>query len=219
MKKLTLAILMLLGSFSMASAELGINLGVSGKVGIFHGTGVETDTTDTAQKYTENAVGAAKYQSIFVEKTLGSRITVGYNYTPGTVLSSNTASNLNTHNEGTTDASQFNDTNTVQVDLEKMSQIYVALNITENLYIKAGTGQIDVITNEVMATDAVYGNFTVDHSVIGIGTGSTFGGSYFYRVEANYMDFDNITATSGEHQIELKDLQGAEAKFMIGKTF
>ena len=72
MKKLTLAILMLLGSFSMASAELGINVGVSGNVGIFHGTGSDTDTTDTAQKYTESAVGAAKYQDIFVEKTLGS---------------------------------------------------------------------------------------------------------------------------------------------------
>ena len=216
MKKLTLAILMLLGSFSMASAELGINVGVSGNVGIFHATGVDTDITDTDTR-TENAVGASKYQAVFVEKTIGSRITVGFNYTPGTVLSSNTDSNLNTHNEG--DSSSFNDTNTVQVDLENMQQIYVALNITENLYVKAGTGTIDVITNEVMATDAVYGNFSVDHSVIGIGTGGTFGSSFFYRVEANYMDFDNITATSGEHKIELKDLQGAEAKFMIGKTF
>jgi len=194
MKKLTLAILMLLGSFSMASAELGINVGVSGNVGIFHATGVDTDITDTDTR-TENAVGASKYQAVFVEKTIGSRITVGFNYTPGTVLSSNTDSNLNTHNEG--DSSSFNDTNTVQVDLENMQQIYVALNITENLYVKAGTGTIDVITNEVMATDAVYGNFSVDHSVIGIGTGGTFGSSFFYRVEANYMDFDNLTATSG----------------------
>ena len=216
MKKLTLAILMLLGSFSMASAELGINVGVSGNVGIFHATGVDTDITDTDTR-TENAVGASKYQAVFVEKTIGSRITVGFNYTPGTVLSSNTDSNLNTHNEG--DSSSFNDTNTVQVDLENMQQIYVALNITENLYVKAGTGTIDVITNEVMATDAVYGNFSVDHSVIGIGTGGTFGSSFFYRVEANYMDFDNLTATSGDHRINLTDLQGAEAKFMIGKTF
>ena len=218
MKKLTLAILMLLGSFSMASAELGINVGVSGNVGIFHGTGSDTDTTDTAQKYTESAVGAAKYQDIFVEKTLGSRITVGFNYTPGTVLASNTDTNLNTHNEG--DATSFNDTNSVQVDLEKMKQMYIALNITENLYIKAGTGTIDVITNEVMATDATFGNFTVDHSVIGIGTGGTFAdGSFFYRLEANYMDFDNLSATSGDHRIDLKDLQGAQAKFMLGKSF
>ena len=200
----------------MASAELGINVGVSGNVGIFHATGVDTDITDTDTR-TENAVGASKYQAVFVEKTIGSRITVGFNYTPGTVLSSNTDSNLNTHNEG--DSSSFNDTNTVQVDLENMQQIYVALNITENLYVKAGTGTIDVITNEVMATDAVYGNFSVDHSVIGIGTGGTFGSSFFYRVEANYMDFDNLTATSGDHRINLTDLQGAEAKFMLGKTF
>jgi len=216
MKKLTLAILMLLGSFSMASAELGINVGVSGNVGIFHATGVDTDITDEDTR-TENAVGAAKYQAVFIEKTIGSRITLGFNYNPGTVLSSNTASNLNTHNEG--DITQFNDTNTVQVDLEKMKQMYIALNITENLYVKAGTGTIDVITNEVMATDATYGNFTVDHSVIGIGTGGTFGSSFFYRVEANYMDFDNLSATSGDHRIDLKDLQGAEAKFMLGKTF
>jgi hypothetical protein len=216
MKKLTLAILMLLGSFSMASAELGMNVGVSGNVGIFHATGVDNDITDGDTR-TENAVGAAKYQDIFVEKTLGSRITVGFNYTPGTVLSSNTDTNLNTHNEG--DATSFNDTNSVQVDLEKMTQMYIALNITENLYIKAGTGTIDVITNEVMATDAKFGNFTVDHSVIGIGTGGTFADSFFYRVEANYMDFDNLSATSGDHRIDLKDLQGAQAKFMLGKSF
>ena len=216
MKKLTLAILMLLGSFSMASAELGLNVGVSGNVGIFHATGVDNDITDGDTR-TENAVGAAKYQDIFVEKTLGSRITVGFNYTPGTVLASNTDTNLNTHNEG--DATSFNDTNSVQVDLEKMKQMYIALNITENLYIKAGTGTIDVITNEVMATDAKFGNFTVDHSVIGIGTGGTFADSFFYRVEANYMDFDNLSATSGDHRIDLKDLQGAQAKFMLGKSF
>ena len=216
MKKLTLAILLLLGSFSMASAELGINVGVSGNVGIFHATGVDNDITDEDTR-TENAVGASKYQAVFVEKTIGNRITVGFNYTPGKVLSSNTDTNLNTHNEG--DITAFNDTNSVQVDLEKMTQMYIALNITENLYVKAGTGSIDVITNEVMATDAKFGNFTVDHSVIGIGTGGTFGSSFFYRVEANYMDFDNLSATSGDHRIDLKDMQGAEAKFMIGKSF
>ena len=43
MKKLTIAALMLLGSFSVASAGPGINIGVSGQMGLFAASGTETD--------------------------------------------------------------------------------------------------------------------------------------------------------------------------------
>ena len=44
MKKITIAILMVFASYSITSAmELGINVGVTGNVGVFHGEGKDTN--------------------------------------------------------------------------------------------------------------------------------------------------------------------------------
>ena len=42
MKKITLALVMLSASFSMASAELGVNVGISGQIGAFEATSFKT---------------------------------------------------------------------------------------------------------------------------------------------------------------------------------
>ena len=90
MKKIITAIVILLGTISTASADLGINVGIAGNTSIWHATGVEQNTNDTTQ--TEDAVGVAGYDSYFIEKTLGSRITIGYEHTPD-ALTTDTAEN------------------------------------------------------------------------------------------------------------------------------
>ncbi len=47
MKKIFLTISFILGSFSMVSAEIGVNLGVSGNLAVFHATGVDIKEVTT----------------------------------------------------------------------------------------------------------------------------------------------------------------------------
>ena len=67
MKKITLAILMILSSFSIASAELGINVGVSAQIGKMDASATEGSTTNIfifISKSQKNSSGAI-YISLF----------------------------------------------------------------------------------------------------------------------------------------------------------
>ena len=222
MKKITLAIILLFSSLSVASADLGVNVGFSGQVGVFHAAGKETvnNTAGADHVATEDATGVAGYNSFFIEKTLGRFITVGYDYVMDT-LASDTAENTQEECFGT-QTSCTSHTNKVQVDFEDFTTLYVALNITENLYVKMGTMTVDVLTNEVMgATDekSSYGNVSMDGDMYGIGFNKTFDNSMFVRVEATRMDFDGVKLTSGDNTLQMKDFEGGSAKVSVGKSF
>ena len=217
MKKLILGISFMLASFSMVSAEIGVNLGVSGNWSVFHATGVETEAVD--EKNTEDATGVAGYTSFFIEKTLGDRFTIGYDFVPD-ALDSETAETVRL-DKTTTDV-QTQKTNTIKVAFEDLSTLYVALNVTENFYVKAGMTSVDVITKESLATGSDYGNTSLDGTVYGVGYNNSFDNGMFFRVEGSIMEFDSAKLTSttnSDNTIELKDLEGASGKISIGKSF
>jgi hypothetical protein len=100
-----------------------------------------------------------------------------------------------------------------------MSQTYVAINVTPSIYVKAGITSMDVITNEDLATGASYKNYTLDGTVMAIGFNKTFDNTMFVRAEGSYNEYDNHTATSGDHKISLKNFEGVSGKLSIGKSF
>ena len=143
MKKIVLAIF----AFSTlmlnnVTAEIGLNVGLSGNLAVFHATGQENENGEIAS---EDATGVAGYGSIFVEKTLGDRLLIGIDYVP-TALESETSETV--VEDITNSLTSTNQTNKVQVDFEDLTTLYLGLNVTENLYVKAGMVQVDVITNE-----------------------------------------------------------------------
>jgi hypothetical protein len=230
MRKIAITILIFLGSFSMASAELGVNIGVSGQMGVFHATGLDKDTdtvgTDTQK---DDATGVIGYTSFFIEKTLGQYITVGYDYSPNT-LSSATANNDKCDNNAVAANVQVPasnggscqvavSVNKVKLDFSDMTQTYVALNVTPNVYLKAGITSMDVATQESLATGATYKNFTLDGTIMAVGFNKTFDNTMFVRAEGSYSEFDTHSATSGDHKITIKDFEGVSAKLSIGKSF
>ena len=114
MKKLMIVTLaFMLGSFSIASAELGVNLGVSGQIGAFMAQAQETeDATDQAKASAITAVG---YTSVFFEKTLGSRLAIGIDYVPAALSSETSSDSRNDHKAALSANVQV--TQKVQVDL------------------------------------------------------------------------------------------------------
>jgi hypothetical protein len=156
---------MLFSSYTLASAELGVNVGVSGQMGVF--TAEAEETLAGQRKGKDDAIGVFGYGSIFVEKTLGDYVSVGVDYVPSS-LSSETAESVR-RDKVLASPAGTEKTQKVQVDLEDLTTIYLAINVTENFYVKAGMMEVDVITKESLGTGGAYGNTSLDGTVLGLG--------------------------------------------------
>ena len=226
MKKITIALVMLLGSFSMASAELGVNLGVSGQIGVFEATAVEHEGSTTAasreRSGKDDVMGAFGYGSVFIEKTLG-RFAIGVDYVPDGLesdTSTTTRMDLRDGSEGTVGTS-VSTVNKVQVAFEDITTGYVSVNITDNFYLTAGVVNVQVKTKESLGTGSTYGDTDLDGSTFGMGYHHGFDNGMFVRASANVVEFDGTTLESAnkENMIVLDQLNGASGKISIGKSF
>ena len=233
MKKITITILLLLGSFSMASAELGINVGVSGQISVFQATGSET-TTDALARVpgvsaddvaTDSQTAVAGYNSYFIEKTLAflpgpfGRLAIGYDYVSESLTSDTVENN---RSDKTTGMGQSAVDNTIKVAFEDFTTVYATLRISENTYAKFGNVSVDVITKESLGTGSDYGNTDLSGTMYGLGYNKTFDNSIFIRAEATYMDMGGATLTSttnSENSVKIKDLTGASGRLSVGKSF
>ena len=84
MKKIIISILFVLGITSMASAEVGVKVGLSGMVGLFETSGFENEDDEKNIAKAEESI--AGMGSVFIEKTLGflpgplGRLSLGYDH-------------------------------------------------------------------------------------------------------------------------------------------
>jgi len=220
MKKIILTTLLMLGLVSAASAEIGLKVGVSGQMGAFTADAFETEASEKSPK--GEAAGIIAYGSVFAEKSLPgslSRLSLGVDYVPY-ALESETTEDSKSDLSGS--AARATVINKVQVDFEDLLTLYASLNITENLYIKAGFAQVDVITNENLGTGSAYGNTSLDGTVYGIGYNYDADNGMFFRVEGNVMEFDGASLTSttnSDNKIDMSEINGASGKISIGKSF
>jgi len=220
MKKLTILIISSLMMFTLAKAEIGVNVGISGQLGVFAASGSETTGGVATHKDNGSEHGSAGWGSIFIEKTLGERFLVGIDYVPGSLETETTETakqDMRTDGASTVTVS----TNTVQVDFEDLTTYYLGVKLTENFYAKAGLVKVDVITNENLGTGSTYGNTDLDGNLFGVGYDNSFSNGLFVRVEGNYMDFDgaSLTSSANNNKIELSQLHGVSGKISLGKSF
>ena len=212
MKKILSTIFFGLFAFTQASAEVGVNVGISGNLGLFAASAKEVN----AKTYKGSEHGAAGWGSIFVEKTLGDRLAIGVDYVP-TALETDQVETAK--HDKTSSATASSVTNKVQVDFEDLTTVYVAVNLSDSMYVKAGLAMVDVITNESLGTGSKYGNADLDGAIVGFGTNKTLDNGMFIRTEASYMTFDGASITSGDNTVTLNQLDGVTAKLAIGKSF
>jgi len=200
-----------------ANAELGINVGISGQIGVFEASATETEDTEKSRE--DDAMAAFGYVSVFLEKDLGQYITVGVDYVPS-ALESETVDETRSDLLATADGAASSVTQKVQVDFEHLTTFYVALNLNENFYLKAGIAQVDLITNETLGTGSTYGNATLDGTVFGAGYNKNFDNGMFVRAEGTYQEFDGVTINgSGDTSVTADEINGVSGKISIGKSF
>ena len=237
MKKILISILLLLGTFSIASAEVGVKIGVSANIGTYEYSGFDQDTdgntgqgsTETNKAKTEEAL--AGMGSIFIEKTLGflpgpfGRLSIGYDHVPHELKSgseSRTDMDLQAKIVGTGGERRARVTNSVAVTLDNINTVYVLANITDWLYIKAGAQEMDIQTTESLDTGSAYANLSVDGTVLGLGVHFQTAGGMFTRFEVNETSLDGATLTSTtntDNKVTLDGIDGTSARVSIGKAF
>ena len=221
MKKIILSLISGLFLFSQTASAVGVNIGVSGTMGLFAASGSESqsdaDGLEGTTKQEAREYGAGGWGSIFVEGTMG-KLTLGVDYVSD-VFSTETAETHKNDQQTEGSDSVTAGENRVQVDFEELTTIYASVALTDNFYVKGGLSTIDVITNESLHTGSSYGNTSLDGTSIGMGYNHTMDNGVFIRAESNYINFDGVTLTSNDNTIKLKNLDGVTGAISIGKSF
>jgi hypothetical protein len=226
MKKIILTLFLGLFIFtSKATAELGINVGLSGQLGLYAATATEFDngtngtTSGPDETNKESEFLGLGYGSVFIEKTLGQYLLVGIDYVP-TTLETETSETIVDDIDAASASTKK--TNKVQVDFEDLTTYYIGLNLGDSgAYVKAGIVTVDVITNESLGTGSTYGNTDLDGTLIGLGYNKGFDNGLFVRAEGAYTEFDgaSVTSSTTANKITLNSLDGVTGKISIGKSF
>ena len=219
MKKLITLIsgFMLLAVTAQAEMRAGLSLsagvfevdGASEKFSGSHSSGAGSTVTKNTSAEGDEAEGLFGIGSIFVEKSFG-KFALGLDYVPHSLESETTENTAN------------GNLNKVQIDFENMMTVYGTIALNDNVYAKAGYMEVDVVTNEVLATGGAYGDTSLDGFVVGLGYNADLDNSAFVRVEATYMEFDGATLTNtadSAKSVTADGITGYGAKLSIGKAF
>ena len=219
MKKLILTVFFSVLYLTSASADMGVNVGVSGQAGVFTASGKETNPTTSADVATGSEHGEAAWASVFAEVSIGDRFMLGIDYVPESLETESVES----VRKQTGVASAVTRTeNKVQVDFEDYTTYYAAVMITDNLYAKVGAATVEVITNENLGTGSKYGNTDLDGTMFGVGYHKVMDNGIFFRAEGSYVSFDSATVKStgnADRSITLNKLDGVSGKLSLGKSF
>ena len=225
MKKLITLIsgFMLLAVTAQAEMRAGLSLsagvfevdGASEKFSGSHSSGAGSTVTKNTSADGDEAEGLFGIGSIFVEKSFG-KFALGLDYVPLSLESETT------ENTQTTSTSSATGVNKVQIDFENLMTVYGTIALNDNVYAKAGYMEVDVVTNEVLATGGVYGDTSLNGFVLGLGYNRDLDTGAFVRVEATYMEFDGATLTNtadSAKSVTADGITGYGAKLSIGKAF
>ena len=230
MKKFLIATVVLLGSISFANAEqfrvgvavMGAGFEADGAQEIFSGdhssNTTTTKVTKDAKDEDDTAEGAFALGSVFAEFAANDQLSLGVSYVPHS-SSSETAEN--TQNKEV-HAFTAEATNTVKVSFEDLVTVYALAKVNENFYLKAGVLQVELITEENLATGGAYDNDTLEGFTIGLGYNMDLPDGMFVRAEVAHMEIDGTTLTNKNDttkSVSADGITGYGAAVSVGKSF
>jgi hypothetical protein len=237
MKKIIIAILMTFGIFSMVSADIGVKIGVTAQIGSMETSGKEASSAGTSEKTKthEALFGTGGY---FIEKDLaflpgrlgglGSRIHIGYD---NIVHDLDLGSSNNIRKSTLGSATGVGSTNSgipgnhkLSAEITGFETVYATINITDWLYVKGGTVEVDVKTKFTGTATSKYAtNHSLDGTVMGFGLVKATDTGWFTRLEYNDYDIDGKTiknqGTDSKFTTTLNSVEGSTARLSFGKAF
>ena len=234
MKKLitvVIASLFSLCMFTIANAgevygtQTGGAIGVSMNKQGFGAFGKETNGTTVTEEY--GAFGDT-YASVFAEFSFGNGLSLGVEYTPGTI---STPTNTNIQNNGSTggavsangsNTGGSNATNTVKAEFDNLYTLYVMAQSEMGIYARLGFSSVDINTQETLGTGGSYNNVSSDGGTVAFGYQKTNDGGIFVRAEVAGTVWDDVSAsntTDSTKKVAITDMMSGGASIKIGKIF
>ena len=228
MKKTILAILMTFGIFTIVSAEIGLKVGVSAQIGSMETSGKEVSsdgTTETSQNE-EALFGTAGF---FIEKDLAflpgpfARLSVGYDNIVHD-LDLGTQNNQREASLGAAGAVTASTDHSLNAKITGFETLYATVNVTDWLYVKAGSVTVDVETKfSGSATSSYPTGHSLDGTVMGFGVVKSSDNGMFFRLEYNDYSIDGKSVanagTDSKFTATLNDVSGSTGRISIGKAF
>ena len=234
MKKIVLAILMTFGIFTMVSADIGVKLGVSAQIGSMESSGSEKNSdgaTATRNSNTrESLFGTAGY---FIEKDLaflpgrvgdlGSRVHIGFDNIVHD-LDLGTVNNRRDATLGAAGAVVAPTNHSLNAKITGFQTLYATVNVTDWLYVKAGSVTVDVATKfSGSATSNYPTSHSLDGTVLGFGVEKSSDNGMFFRLEYNDYSIDGKSVANAgadsKFTATLNDVSGSTGRISIGKAF
>ena len=224
MKKLLTSVFASLFIFSNAySLDMSsVSVGISASSAVFAATGTETKVEDqnsgagTLDKTSEYGAFQSDFVSVFVELDASDVVSFGLDYVPEAI---ETPQNINIQGSENTETE-----NKVQADFENLMTLYAKINVPlGGLYMKVGYSQVDVKTNESMASTRGYKDVSTDGPMAGIGYEISGDTGVSVRAEITGYQFDDVSADNGattrKNTIEVSDMIGARGTISLVKSF
>ena len=219
-------------SFSSIANSIELRAGLTANTSAYYANVTET-LKDSGHKESTEALAAFGYASGFAEVSFDSLmgVTFGAEYVPDAISLTTADRVIQTtlYASGGTPTGQ--DTQggiqSVQANVTDLTTAYIAIPLMETgLNVKIGYMQASLETVETLATGSTYKDEDLDGTTIGMFYDGNLGDMAFYRVEAAYMEFDDITATGSQeggtansyNRINA-ELGGVKAALSVGVRF
>ena len=228
MKKIITAIAFIaLTTVSAKAVDFGgfsLTAGIGQNSSVWGASGTEKEFAEDGATFEDNkehGVFTDDYSSMFLEIGIGQYVSIGYNMSNDPI-----ATPTNVTNEG--DPAQQA---TVQVDFNDLETQYIKVNIPGGMFVKYGTTEVDIKVNETIASGSTYADRVSEGDSIGLGYQGEIGDSGLgFRIETNYVTFDNVTTDNGvasgsgtptnggRNEIKIENMEGVTAMFALTYT-
>ena len=232
LKTLVVSVFVAALSLSSIANAVEFRAGLTANATAYYGNVTET-LKDSGHKEKTEALAAFNYASGFAEVALESvaGLTFGVEYVPDAIGLDSATREIQTTLYASKGTPTGEDTQggiqNIQADVTDVTTVYLALPILNTgISVKAGIMQGSLETKETLATGSTYKDEDLDGTTLGMFYDGSLGDMAFYRVEAAYMEFEDINATGsqvggtgGSFNKINAEIGGVKAALSIGAKF
>ena len=207
------------------SNDVSFSIGVAGNQGGYHAVGTEiiSQTADQSKAEVTQEAGVFEdtHPSVFVELNIGDNMSVGAEFALDDI---ETPQNTNAKVDKRTGAASGSfSTNTAKATFSDKTTVYIQARMLGGLYTKIMYHNVNVISEESLATGGAYGDATVEGLGLGIGYQYDLDDlGMFVRAEVTASGYEDVKAINSNDvmkQITIDNMYGAEGSIRVGKTF